>query len=110
MEEKLSGRSRWPKLYTRPSVSAPKEYIEGMADGYLIELTAPQTDSDTPAKSMWYAHIPDEDKAVAAVLAEAGSIAGTEAGSGTSVTIVRPLTHLILTEVSVPEGGVKPYD
>lgn len=74
-----------------------------MADGYLIELTTPQSD-DAPVKTMWYAHIPGEDEALAVVRSEAGDAAGV------TVKVVKPLTHLILTQSGVPEGGVMPYE
>ena len=75
-----------------------------MADGYLIELTTPQTTGGDPLKELWYAHIPGKREALDAVRKEAGAV------TGSTVKIVKPLTHLILSEVSVPEGGVMPYE
>jgi hypothetical protein len=53
---------------------------------------------------MWYAHIPEKDKALAEVRKEA------DAPAGSTLKVVKPLTHLILAGVSVPEGGVLPYE
>jgi hypothetical protein len=75
-----------------------------MADGYLVEVTTPQENEAAPVKALWYAHIPGKEDALAAVRKEAG------VPDGATVEIVKPLTHLILTQVSVPELGVKPYD
>jgi hypothetical protein len=53
---------------------------------------------------MWYAHIPDKDKA----LSEVRKVA--EAPDGSTLKVVKPLTHLILASQSVPEGGVLPFE
>ena len=74
-----------------------------MADGYLIEVTTPQAGGEAPIKELWYAHIPSKSEALAAVREKA------KVAVGAKVEIVKPLTHLILTEVSVPEGEVSPY-
>jgi hypothetical protein len=75
-----------------------------MAKGYLIEVTTPQMSGGTPIKELWYAHIPARREALEAVRDKAG------ATTGTTVKVVKPLTHLILTEVSVPEGEVMLYE
>jgi hypothetical protein len=74
-----------------------------MADGFLIEVTPPTGDGQAEA-TMWYAHIPEKDKALAEVRKEA------DAPAGSTLKVVKPLTHLILAGVSVPEGGVLPYE
>jgi hypothetical protein len=71
-----------------------------MADGFLVEVTP--TDGSQP--SMWYAHIPEEKKALAEVRKAA------EAPEGARLKVVKPLTHLILAGQSVPEGGVLPFE
>jgi hypothetical protein len=81
-----------------------KAHIGIMADGYLIEVTTPQKGGGAPVKAMWYAHIPGKDEALDAVRDKAGAAAGA------TVSVVKPLTHLILTEVNVPEGEVMPYE
>jgi hypothetical protein len=81
-----------------------KAHIGIMADGYLIEVSTPQMSGGAPVKEMWYAHIPSKDEALDAVRDKAGAAAGS------TVKVVKPLTHLILTEVNVPEGAVRPYE
>jgi hypothetical protein len=81
-----------------------KAHIGSMADGYLIEVTTPQMSGGAPMKAMWYAHIPGKDEALDAVRDKAGT------APGTTIKVVKPLTHLILTEVGVPEGDVMPYE
>ena len=73
-----------------------------MADGFLVEVTPPASDGSEP--TMWYAHIPDENKALAEVRKAA------DAPDGSKLKVVKPLTHLILAGQSVPEGGVLPYE
>jgi hypothetical protein len=73
-----------------------------MADGFLVEVTPPATGGE-PEPTMWYAHIPDENKA----LAEVRKVA--DAPEGSKLKVVKPVTHLILAGQSVPEGGVLPY-
>ena len=75
-----------------------------MADGYLIEVTTPQVSDGAPVKALWYAHIRGKSEALAAVRNQ------VEVAAVATVEIVKPLTRLILAEVSVPEGTVKPYD
>jgi hypothetical protein len=74
-----------------------------MADGFLVEVTPPTSGGQSEA-TMWYAHIPDKDKA----LSEVRKVA--EAPDGSTLKVVKPLTHLILASQSVPEGGVLPFE
>ena len=73
-----------------------------MADGYVLEIkNAPEVDGK-PLRQIWYAHIPDRNRAIRAVRKAA------EAGEHAAVEIVRPERHKILLErLALLEGEVR---
>ncbi len=73
-----------------------------MADGYVLEITNRHDVEGKPPRQIWYAHIPDRNRAIKAVRKAA------EAGRHAAVEIVRPERHKILLErLALLEGEVR---
>ena len=73
-----------------------------MADGYVVEITNPPEVEGKPQRQIWYAHIPDRNRAIKAVRKAA------EAGRRAAVEIVRPEKRRILLErLALLEGEVR---
>jgi hypothetical protein len=73
-----------------------------MADGYVIEITSPEEIEGKSLRQIWYAHIPDKNRAIKAVRKAA------EAGRHAAVAIVRPERHKVLLErLALLEGEVR---
>jgi hypothetical protein len=74
-----------------------------MADSYVIEIKNTPEVEGTPLRQIWYAHIPERNRAIKAVRKAAG------AGRHAAVEIVRPERHKILLErLALLEGEVRP--
>jgi hypothetical protein len=74
-----------------------------MADGYVLEVTNSSQIEGKPPRQIWYAHIPDRDRAIRAVRKAAA------AGRYAAVEIVRSERHRILLErLALLEGEVRP--
>lgn len=74
-----------------------------MADGYVLEVTNPSEVEGKPPRQIWYAHIPDRNRAIKAVRKAA------EAGKHAAVEIVRAERHQVLLErLALLEGEVRP--
>ena len=73
-----------------------------MADGYVVEVRTPPLAGGESVKEIWYAHIPDEKRAIKAVRKAAG------AGKDTAVNVVRAESHKVLLErLGLLEGEVR---
>ena len=74
-----------------------------MADGYVLEIKNTPEVEGKPIRQIWYAHIPDRNRAITAVRKAA------EAGRYAAVEIIRPERHKILLErLALLEGEVRP--
>ena len=70
----------------------------------MILVRTPTGDGED-AKQIWFAHIPDKDRAVQAVETGAG------AAQGTRVTVLGTVRHAVLVDqLGVPEGEARSFD
>ena len=75
-----------------------------MSGGYMILVRTPTGDGED-TKQIWFAHIPDRDRAVQAVETGAGG------AQGTRVTVVGTVRHAVLVDhLGVPEGESGSFD
>ena len=75
-----------------------------MSGGYIILVRAPgAADGDT--RAIWFAHIPDMDRAVHAVAAS------DQVAQGSEVTVLGTVRHAVLVDrLGVTEGDIKRFD
>jgi hypothetical protein len=76
-----------------------------MSGGYMILVrTAPMTGFED-IKEIWFAHIPDRERAVQSVET------ATAAAQGTIVTALGTIRHAVLVDqLGVPEGEVRNFN
>ena len=74
-----------------------------MSGGYMILVRTPSGGGED-TKQIWFAHIPDRDRAVQAVEIGAG------AAQGNKVTVLGTIRHAVLVDqLGVPEGEARSF-
>ena len=77
--------------------------MAGMSGGYMLLVRTPRGGIDM--REIWFAHIPDQERAVHAVEA------GTGGAQDTKVTVLGTVRHAVLVDqLGVSEGNVKRFD
>ena len=84
--------------------------MAGMSGGYMLLVRTPRESGSIGMREIWFAHIPDQERAVHAVEAGTGG-AGTGGAQDTKVTVLGTVRHAVLVDqLGVSEGNVKRFD
>jgi hypothetical protein len=76
-----------------------------MSGGYMILVRTARMAGFEDTKDIWFAHIPDMERAVKAVETATG------AAQGTKITVLGTIRHAVLVDqLGVPDGEVRNFD
>ena len=79
--------------------------MAGMSGGYMLLVRTPRESGGIDIREIWFAHIPDQERAVHAVEV------GTGGAQDTKVTVLGTVRHAVLVDqLGVSEGNVKRFD
>jgi hypothetical protein len=76
-----------------------------MSGGYIILVRTARMAGFEDRKDIWFAHIPDMERAVKAVETATGG------AQGTKITVLGTIRHAVLVDqLGVPDGEVRNFD